>query len=169
MRSSASMAWLSFSTKRSCTLLCTRKRFEHTHVCGSETTGTSGDVWPAPRSQRARLYLSRVPELGAHGAAHGLVHVGAVEHDEGGVATQLHGHLLHGVGSHLEQHLRWETKPEVMSCVEQTRLNFMCTTGKINTYSDILTFIPQEEFWSRRLRYLNPAFQNGGGPRHYLG
>lgn len=52
-----------------------------------------------------RLYLSRVPELGGHGSAHRLVHISAVEHDEGGVATKLHGHLLHSVSSHFQQHL----------------------------------------------------------------
>lgn len=56
-----------------------------------------------------RPYLSRVPELGGHGSAHRLVDISAVEHDEGGVAAQLHGRLLHSVSSHFQQHLRGGT------------------------------------------------------------
>ena len=39
--------------------------------------------------------LAGVAELGGHAAGHGLIHVGRVEDDEGSVATQLQGDLLH--------------------------------------------------------------------------
>lgn len=59
-----------------------------------------------PTHSTVTSYLSGVPELGAHGSGHRLVHVSAVKHDEGGVASQLHRRLLHCVGSHFQQHLK---------------------------------------------------------------
>lgn len=64
---------------------------------------------PASRAHGIQVllsYLSRVPELGGHGSAHCHVDISAVEHDEGGVASQLHGRLLHSVSGQFQQHLR---------------------------------------------------------------
>lgn len=47
-----------------------------------------------------KLYLSGIPKLGGHGSAHCLVHICTVEDYEGGVATELHGRLLHRVSGH---------------------------------------------------------------------
>lgn len=85
--------------------LCTRKRLEQMHVCretGSQQQGRRADAAPPSSAP----HLARVPKLGRHGSAHRLVHIGAVEHDEGGVATQLHGDPLHGVGGHFHQQLK---------------------------------------------------------------
>ncbi|MNS98220.1 hypothetical protein D3C72_1325820 [compost metagenome] len=54
---------------------------------------------------RAHAGLAGIAKLGCHGAGHGQVEIGVIEHDEGRVATQLHRHFLHGARALLHQQL----------------------------------------------------------------
>lgn len=49
--------------------------------------------------------MAGAAELADHGAVNGLVEVGILEDNEGGVSTELHAHALHGTGSSLGEDL----------------------------------------------------------------
>lgn len=111
--------------------LWTRKRLEQTHVCRKAEQPGQRQLHPAPPSSTPTTrHLARVPELGRHGSAHSLVHISTVEHDEGGVATQLHGDFLHGVGGHFQQQLK--KSPAVI-------LGSFCLRQQGATPSELLT------------------------------